>query len=64
MLGNAEMWQQLGEQSGDTASFKTVLQVMMAAASEAANSEGKQLPNETETMIWKPRKGRTEQSRS
>ncbi|XP_039937737.1 coordinator of PRMT5 and differentiation stimulator isoform X1 [Hirundo rustica] len=28
----------------------------MAAASEAANSEGKQLPNKTETVIWKPRK--------
>ncbi|XP_030089677.1 coordinator of PRMT5 and differentiation stimulator [Serinus canaria] len=27
----------------------------MAAASEAAKSEGKQLPNKTETMIWKPR---------
>lgn len=35
----------------------------MAAAFEAANSEGK-LPNKTETMIWKPRKGRTKQSMS
>ncbi|XP_005490515.2 coordinator of PRMT5 and differentiation stimulator [Zonotrichia albicollis] len=28
----------------------------MAAASEAANSEGKQLPNKTDMMIWKSRK--------